>query len=78
MDANDRLRGLIRERFRTYEKLGEEIGISAQGVAEIVAGRSKGATGRYAVAAALGVTVAELWPEEAEEASTAPGERRTA
>lgn len=64
MDRNGRLRGLIRERFGTYEKLGEEIGISAQGVAEIVAGRSKGATGRYAVASALGVTVAELWPEE--------------
>lgn len=64
MDSNDRLRGLIRERFGTYEKLGQEIGISAQGVSEIVAGRSKGATGRYAVAAALGVTVAELWPEE--------------
>jgi hypothetical protein len=70
MDRNGRLRGLIREKFGTYEKLGQEIGISAQGVSEIVAGRSKGATGRYSVAAALGVTVAELWPES-EEATAA-------
>lgn len=66
MDGNDRLRGLIRERFGTYEKLGQEIGVSAQAIAEIVAGRSKGATGRYAVAKALGVTVDELWPEQEE------------
>lgn len=63
MAANEKLKDLITQRFGSYEKLGEEIGITAQGVGEIVAGRSRGATGRYAVARAVGSTVAELWPE---------------
>lgn len=66
MDRNGRLRGLIRERFGTYEKLAQEIGVTTAAIGEIVAGRSKGATARYAVASALGVTVAELWPPQPE------------
>jgi hypothetical protein len=58
------LKRIIRTAGHTYETLGQEIGITAQGIAEIVAGRTRSATSRYAVAAALGKTVDELWPEE--------------
>ena len=58
------IKDLIRSRGHTYESLGREIGISAQAVSEIVNGRTTGRTARYALAAALGVTVVDLWPEE--------------
>lgn len=60
----NRIKQLIREKGYTYESLGAEIGITAQGISEIVRGKSQGATGRYAIASALGVRVVELWPEE--------------
>ena len=63
MDGND-LKELIRKRGYTYDTLGREIGISAQAVNEIVAGRTRGATARYAIAAALDVRVEDIWPEE--------------
>lgn len=65
MDRNA-LKALIREKGFTYETLGKEIGISMQGVEAIVAGRSQGATARYALAAALGVEVEDIWPAEPE------------
>lgn len=71
MARNERLVRLIRERFGTQEKLAEEIGISAAAVSQIVSGASRGATGRYAVAKAVGSTVDELWPEEEEEQALA-------
>ena len=60
-----RVKQLIREKGHTYFTLGAEIGISPQAVSEIVSGRTKGATARYAIAAALGVPVSELWTETA-------------
>ena len=54
---------LIRDQGHTYFTLAQEIGITPQAVSEIVAGRTKGATARYALAAALGVPVSELWSE---------------
>lgn len=61
---NKAIKELIRARGHTYESLGREIGISAQAVSEIVNGRTTGSTARYALAAALGVKVASLWPDE--------------
>lgn len=61
MDRNA-LKALIREKGFTYQTLGEEIGISMQGVEAIVSGRSQGATARYSLAKALGVEVEDIWP----------------
>ncbi len=63
MDHN-KLKGMIKEKYGSYEKLGDEIGVSLQAISEIVSGRSRGATGRYAVAKALGLEVEEIWPSE--------------
>lgn len=60
----DSLKDLIRKRFGSYEALGQEIGISAQAVAAIVNGQTRGASARYAVASALGVKVSDLWPDQ--------------
>lgn len=65
----NKVRDLIRERGLTYEEVGQAIGISAQAVNEIVHGRTRGATARYALAAFLGSTVAELWPDEGRRAA---------
>lgn len=56
------IKELIRKRGHTYESLGAVIGISAQAVSEIVNGRTKGATARYAIARALDVRPEDLWP----------------
>lgn len=68
MESNN-VKAAIHAAGHTYESLGEKIGISPQAIAEIVAGRTKGATARYAVAAALGITVDELWPEDSSKAA---------
>lgn len=58
------IRAAIRESGETYRTLGEKIGISPAAVCEIVKGRTKGATPRYALAMALGRSVDELeFPE---------------
>lgn len=59
---NDHIKELIRQSGHTYKSLGSEIGITAQAVSEIVNGRTKGGTARYALARALGVQVSDLWP----------------
>ena len=48
-----------------YPALGRKIGVSPQAIYAIITERARGATGRYAVAAALGVSVDDLWPTEA-------------
>lgn len=59
------LRTLISDRFGSYEALGEEIGLTKQGVSEYVNGRSARPTTRYAIAKALGVEVDQIeWPTE--------------
>jgi transcriptional regulator with XRE-family HTH domain len=63
VDVSNTLKTLIRSKGHTYESLGREIGISPQAVSEIVNGRTKGATSRYALAAALGLHPSDLWPE---------------
>lgn len=60
----DSLKERIRRAYGSYEALGAEIGITAQAVAAIVNGQTRGATARYSVAKALGVSVDELWPGE--------------
>lgn len=65
MASKERLQELIKDQYGSYEKLGKEIGITTQGVSEIVNGRTTSATARYSVAKALGVDVADLWPETA-------------
>lgn len=64
MERKD-LKAMIRERGHTYKSLGDEIGVSLQAVAEIVAGRTTGAMQRYALAKALDVEVEDIWPEDA-------------
>lgn len=59
------IKALIRERGFTYETLGAEIGVTAQAVSEVVAGRTTSATARYSVAKALGVEVTDIWPARA-------------
>lgn len=57
------LRTLIADRFGSYEALGDEIGLTKQGVSEYVNGRSARPTTRYAIAKALGVDVDQInWP----------------
>ncbi len=62
-DTSERIKRIIKEHGYTYETLGNEIGISPQAVSEIVNGRTKGATARYALAKALGHEVHDLWPD---------------
>lgn len=59
--AANKIKVLIHARGHTYESLAAEIGITPQAVSEIVNGRTKGSTARYAVAKALGVDVVDLW-----------------
>lgn len=59
---SDRIKQIIKQQGHTYQSLGDEIGISPQAISEIVNGRTKGATARYALSAALGLDVDELWP----------------
>ncbi len=59
---SDRIKKIIKNQGHTYQSLGDEIGISPQAISEIVNGRTKGATARYALAAALDRSVEELWP----------------
>ena len=63
-EPSEQIKDLIKEQGYTYESLGDEIGISPQAVSEIVNGRTKGATARYALAKALDHEVEELWPGE--------------
>jgi PAS domain S-box-containing protein len=58
----ERIKRIVRESGHTYQSLAEEIGVSPQAISEIVSGRTRGNTARYAVAVALGVTVEDLWP----------------
>jgi transcriptional regulator with XRE-family HTH domain len=57
------IKRLIKDQGHTYRSLGEVIGMSAQGVSEIVNGRTKSKTSRFALACALGVSLTFLWPE---------------
>lgn len=58
----DRIKRLVREQGHTYQSLADEIGVSRQAIWAIIHGSASGATGRYALAAALGVEVVDLWP----------------
>lgn len=62
-NANTIAKRIIQERGLTYRDIADEIGISPQAVYAIVNNRATGKTGRYAVAKALGLEVADLWPE---------------
>lgn len=59
-----RIKEIIARQGQTYVSLAEEIGITPQAVSEIVNGRTRGRTARYALAKALGLEVRDLWPEE--------------
>lgn len=61
----ERIKEIIGRKGHTYVSLAEEIGITPQAVSEIVNGRTKGSTARYALAKALGLEVRDLWPEKA-------------
>jgi transcriptional regulator with XRE-family HTH domain len=67
----NRVKDAIRRSGRTYEDIGEQIGVSAQAISEIANGRTKRATARFALAAALGVNVSDLWPEPEPDATAA-------
>ncbi len=67
----EQLRDLITQQYGGYEGLANEIGVSPQAISEVVNGRTVGASSRYSVAKALGLTVADIWPE-ALEAEPAP------
>jgi PAS domain S-box-containing protein len=75
----ERIKRIVRESGHTYHSLAEEIGVSPQAISEIVSGRTRGNTARYAVAVALGVTVEDLWPGSThrpdDEDAPEPGER---
>lgn len=60
--TSDQIKQIIKKQGHTYQSLGDEIGISPQAISEIVNGRTKGATARYALAAALDRNVGDLWP----------------
>lgn len=62
MEIN-RAREALREKRLTYEAVGDLIGITPQAVAAIVNGQTTGATARFALASALGLTVSDLWPD---------------
>ena len=70
MDANQ-IRDLVREKGLTQTGIAEEIGITPQAVAEIIAGRTTSSTARYAFAKAIQESVSMLWPEEASATSAA-------
>ena len=58
------IKDLVRDSGRTYADLGAEIGMTPQGVSNIVNGATQGPTPRYALAKALGRTPSEIvWPE---------------
>ena len=58
------IKDLIRDSGRTYSQLGDEIGMTPQGVSNIVNGATQGPTPRYALAKALGREPSEvIWPE---------------
>lgn len=56
---------IVRESGHTYETLSEEIGVTPQAICEIVKGRTRGATARYALARALNRRPDDLWPRAA-------------
>jgi transcriptional regulator with XRE-family HTH domain len=63
----DDVRGRIVARYRTQQALAEEIGVSAQTITEVLAGRSRGAASRYAIASAIGLDPHLIdWPEVAQ------------
>lgn len=74
-DPKSRIRRELDEKGHTYRSIGQEIGISPQAVSEIVNGRTEGATARYALAAALGLVVGEIWPGSAGANGRLPGRR---
>lgn len=58
------IKELVERDGRTYAELGAEIGMTPQGISNIVNGATQGPTPRYALARALGRTPAEvIWPE---------------
>ena len=63
MVSKQDIKAAIRAAGFTYDSLGKELGITAQGIAEVVAGRTKSETTRYAIAAAIGKKKDDLWPE---------------
>jgi len=57
------LRTLIRTKYKTYEELGQEVGLTKSGVSEVVNGRNRRPTTLYAIAAALGHDPDDIdWP----------------
>ena len=63
------LKELIRAKGKTQQQLADEIGVTIQAIAEVVAGRSKGAAIRYSIAKALGLEVEDIWPSGKVEAA---------
>lgn len=50
----------------SYREIGQKIGITEQAVHQALAGETRSATTRYAIAHVLGRSIEELWPEDAE------------
>jgi len=69
---SNRVRDAIRRSGKTNAELAVELGVTRQAITEIVKGRTRGAMARYALASALGLTVADLWPAESSTNERAP------
>jgi len=63
LDPKTRIQSELDQQGHTYRTIGDRIGITPQAVSEIVNGRTQGATARYALTAALGLKVGDVWPE---------------
>lgn len=69
MDANE-IRALLESKGLTQADVAAKIGVTTQAVHEIVVGRTKSATARFAFAMAIGEDPETIWPREEAEAAT--------
>jgi transcriptional regulator with XRE-family HTH domain len=60
----DEIVRLLASKGLTQANIARRIGISRASVNDIISGKSKGATGRFAFAAAIGEDPDRLWPRE--------------
>lgn len=62
MKEADKIKAILKERRLRYSDIAGEIGVTEQAVSDIVLGKTRKATARYAFAKALGLGVDDLWP----------------
>lgn len=63
-EAERRIRVALAERGWSVAQLARELGTSRQSCYSIIRGDANRPTARYAVAAALGLRVEDIWPSE--------------